>query len=129
MSTQWVCVPPASAAVSSRSISAAATPCGAAQKSAERRVRRMQRFELAQVGELERRIGAREVRKGRRHPRAGLTVGQHRGYLEPRMLRDEPQQLAGDVAGAAEHERRCALAHAPATFASPTLRSGSRDIR
>ena len=87
------------------------------------------RLELAQVGELERRIGAREVRKGRRHPRAGLTVGQHRGYLEPRMLRDEPQQLAGDVAGAAEHERRCALAHAPATFASPTLRSGSRDIR
>ena len=38
------------------------------------------------------------------------------------MLGDQPQQFAGDVAGAAEHERRGALAHAPTTFDSLTLR-------
>ena len=47
------------------------------------------------------------MREGIGHRRAGLTVGQHRGDFELRVTGDQPQQLAGHIAGAAEHDGRC----------------------
>ncbi len=61
--------------------------------------------------------------------RAGLAVGQNGRGLEMRMSRDQAQQFAGHVAGAAEHDGGYALGHAPATFDSPACWMPSLAIR
>ena len=54
---------------------------------------------------------------------ARLAVGHHARELEVRMRGEQPQQLAGDIAGAAEHDRRNAavasLRAAPRQRAAP----------
>src|SRR5262249_9732557 len=50
-------------------------------------------------------VHAREMRKGFAHRLAGLAVRHHRRQLELRMPRDQAQQLAGHIAGTAEHDR------------------------
>ena len=57
--------------------------------------------------------------------RAGLAVGEDRRDFELRMTRDQAQQLAGHIAGAAEHDGRGRRAHSPTTLESRTLRRPS----
>ena len=84
-------VPAASAAVSSRSMMAAATPCGAAENSADARRAADQRFDVVEIGEFELRIGAAQMRERAGDRRAGLAVGQNGGDLELRMPGDQAQ--------------------------------------
>ena len=51
-------------------------------------------------------IGARQMRKRRGERLAGLAVGHRRREPEVRMHGEQPQQLAGHVAAAAEHDCR-----------------------
>src|ERR1019366_3346902 len=80
-----------------------------------------QRLDLVEAAEFELRIRAPQMRKRRRHGRPGLAVGQDGGNCEARMPGEQPQQLTGDVTGAAQHNGGAPLGHAPTTFASPTL--------
>ncbi len=49
------------------------------------------------------------MREGARHRSAGLAVGENGGDFKLRMSRDQAQQLAGHIAGAAEHDGRRGL--------------------
>ena len=72
-----------------------------------------------EIGEFQLGIGATQVRERTGHRSAGLAVRKNRGDLELRMTGDQAQQLAGHVAGTAQHDRRSG-AHSPATFDSRT---------
>jgi hypothetical protein len=84
--------------------------------------------DFIQARELELRIRAAQMRKCGGDRRARLAIRQNGGKLELRMSRDQPQQLAGDVACAAQHDRWRRRAHSPATLDSATLRSGNFEM-
>ena len=71
------------------------------------------------------------MRKGICDRRTRLAVGEHGSHFQMRMARDQTQQFAGDVAGAAQHNGRRRSAalrdgtHSPITLDSRTLRKPS----
>jgi hypothetical protein len=77
-----------------------------------------QRVDLIETAESQVRIGAAQMRKGSGHRTARLAVGQNGGGVQARMPRDQAQQLAGHVAGAAQNDGGNGIAHAPTTLDS-----------
>ena len=52
-----------------------------------------------------------QMREELRDRRFGLAVGRDGGEVESRMHREQAQQLARHIAGAAENDRRCPFSH------------------
>ncbi len=93
--------------------------------SADTASRRITCVQFIGCREFQIRIGAAQMGERIGDFRAGLAVGQDRRDLKPRMTRDQAQQLAGHIAGAAEHNGRRRRAHSPTTLDSRTLRKPS----
>ena len=73
-----------------------------------RRVRRDVLDDLVVAREAQVRQHGLQVPEELRDRLVGLAVGGDRREVEVRMRREQAQQFAGHVAGAAEHDRRCA---------------------
>ena len=84
-----------------------------------------QGLDLVEIREPQVRIGAAQMHERACDRSARLAIRKNGGDFELRMARDQTQQLAGHIAGAAQHDRGSRVAHSAATLDSRTLRSPS----
>ena len=85
-------------------------------------------LDLVEPGEFQVRIGAAQMRECARDGHTGLAVRQNGGHVELRMPRDQTQQLAGHIAGAAQHDGGSGNAHSAATLDSRTWLNPNREM-
>ena len=74
-------------------------------------------------------IGAAQVWERAGDRSTGLTIRENGGDGQLRMTRDQPKQFAGDIAGAAQHDRGSGTAHSPATLDSRAFWRPNRAMR